>query len=205
MNNGISANLKTFNFVINSKFNRLYYQMTAEEFKNKVIPYSRKLYPMLRRILKDEEETQDALQDLMIKLWGKKKELVKCNNLNSYIIAVAKNYSFDLLKKKRPSTIGEKEEYKILNIEATDLEPDIKEKYEQVRKVIDNLPEKYKTVIQMRDIDGFSFEEIQEFTGYEIPNIRVILSRARLKVKEGVEKIYGYENGKEKQIARQIL
>jgi RNA polymerase sigma-70 factor (ECF subfamily) len=179
--------------------------MTAEEFKNKVIPYSRKLYPMLRRILKDEEETQDALQDLMIKLWGKKKELVKCNNLNSYIIAVAKNYSFDLLKKKRPSTIGEKEEYKILNIEATDLEPDIKEKYEQVRKVIDNLPEKYKTVIQMRDIDGFSFEEIQEFTGYEIPNIRVILSRARLKVKEGVEKIYGYENGKEKQIARQIL
>ena len=179
--------------------------MTAEEFKNKVIPYSRKLYPMLRRILKNDEETQDALQDLMVKLWGKKKELKSCTNLNSYIITVAKNYSFDLLKKKRPSTIRENEEYKILNIEATGPEPDIKEKYEQVRKVINDLPEKYRTIIQMRDIDGFSFEEIQEFTGYEISNIRVILSRARMKVKEEVEKIYDYENGRKRQTARQIL
>ncbi|WP_262921349.1 RNA polymerase sigma factor [Maribellus maritimus] len=179
--------------------------MTAEEFKNKVIPYSRKLYPMLKRILKDEEETQDALQELMIKLWNKKNELIKCSNLNSYIVTAAKNYSFDLLKKKRPSTFGENEEYKILNIESTETQPDVKEKYEQVRKIIDDLPEKYKTVIQMRDIDGFSFEEIQEFTGYEVPNIRVILSRARLKVKQEVEKIYDYENGRERQIARQIL
>lgn len=160
---------------------------------------------MLKRILKDEEETQDALQDLMIKLWSKKKELVKCTNLNSYIITAARNYSFDLLKKKRPVTIGENEKYKLLNMEADEPGPDIKEKYEQVWKVINDLPEKYKTVIRMRDIDGFSFEEIQEYTGYEIPNIRVILSRARLKVKEEVEKIYNYENGREKQTARQIL
>lgn len=179
--------------------------MTADEFKNKVIPYSRKLYPMLKRILKNDEETQDALQDLMIKLWGRKKELANCTNLNSYIITTARNYSFDLLKKKRPSAIGENEEYKLLNIEAAEPEPEIKEKYEQVKKVINDLPEKYRTVIQMRDIDGFSFEEIQEFTGYEIPNIRVILSRARLKVKGEVEKIYDYENGRKKQIARQIL
>lgn len=160
---------------------------------------------MLRRILKNEEETQDALQDLMIKLWRRKKELAKCTNLNSYIITVAKNYSFDLLKKKRPLTFGENEEYKILNIETNENKPDIKEKYDQVRKVIDKLPEKYRTVIRMRDIDGFSFEEIREFTGYEIPHLRVILSRARLKVKEEVEKIYNYEKGNERQVTRQIL
>ncbi len=179
--------------------------MTTEEFKDKVIPYSRKLFPMLKRILKDEEETQDALQDLMIKLWCKRKELDSCTNLSSYIITTAKNYSFDLLRKKRPSTIDENEEYKILNIETADTEPDIKEKYLQVQKVINDLPEKYRMVIRMRDIDGFSFEEIREFTGYEIPNIRVILSRARIKVKEEVEKIYNYENGGKKQTARQIL
>lgn len=179
--------------------------MTAEEFKNKIIPYSKKLYPMLRRILKNEQETQDALQDLMMKLWHRKKELTKCTNLNSYIVTIARNYSFDLLKKKRPSVFEENKEYKILNIEAYGNEPDIKEKYDQVRKVIDGLPQKYKTVIQMRDIDGFSFEEIQEFTGYEIPHLRVILSRARLKVKEEVEKIYNYEKGNERQIAQQIL
>jgi RNA polymerase sigma-70 factor, ECF subfamily len=43
--------------------------MTEDEFKNSVLPYSRKLYPMLKRILKDGEETRDALQELMARLW----------------------------------------------------------------------------------------------------------------------------------------
>lgn len=179
--------------------------MTTEEFKNTIIPFSRKLYPMILRILKDEEETRDALQELMVKLWNKRSELEKCANQNAYIIAVARNYCFDLLKKKRPSIFSENEEHKLLNLEAGGLSPDVKEKYEQVHKIIEELPEKYKTVIRMRDIDGFGFEEISEFTGFEIPTIRVILSRARLKVKQEVEKIYNYEMGSEKQFARQIL
>lgn len=179
--------------------------MTTEEFKNTVIPFSRKLYPMLKRILKDEEETRDALQDLMVKLWNNRKALAKCTNQQAYIITIAKNYSFDLLKKKRPATMNENEEYKALNLQANETEPDIREKFEHVHKIIEALPEKYRIVIQMRDIDGFSYEEIQEFTGFEIPNIRVILSRARLKVKQEVEKIYKYENGNARQFARQIL
>jgi RNA polymerase sigma-70 factor, ECF subfamily len=192
-------------FVINLKSNRPYYQMTAEEFKNTVIPFSRKLYPMLKRILKDEEETRDALQDLMLKLWKKRHELDNCENPNAYIIVVAKNYCFDLLKKKRPSIIGEKEEYRLLNVETKDLHPEVKEKFEHVHKSIEKLPEKYRAVIQFRDIDGFSFEEIKEMTGLEVPYIRVILSRARLKVKTEVEKIFNYEVGNEKQVSRQRL
>jgi RNA polymerase sigma-70 factor (ECF subfamily) len=179
--------------------------MTGEEFKNTVIPFSRKLYPMLKRILKDEEETRDALQDLMLKLWNKRHELDNCENPNAYIIAVSKNYSFDLLKKKRPSNIGEKEEYLLLNLETADLHPEVKEKYEHVHKVIEKLPEKYRAVIQFRDIDGFSFEEIKEITGFEVPYIRVILSRARTKVKQEVEKIFNYEVKNEKQVSQQIL
>lgn len=168
--------------------------MTAEEFKNKVIPYSTKLYPLIFRILKNEEETRDALQDLMLKLWNKRTDLNKCSNLTAYIITTAKNYSFDLLKKKRPSTFREKDEYKILNIEENSFDPEKREKYEYVHQTIEKLPDKFKTVIRLRDIDGFTFEEIKEMTGYEITHIRVILSRARLKVREEIEKIYDYEN-----------
>jgi RNA polymerase sigma-70 factor, ECF subfamily len=177
--------------------------MTAEEFKNKVIPFSRKLYPMLFRILKNEEETRDALQDLMVKLWNKKDDLVKCSNQTAYIITTAKNYSFDLLKKKRPVRMGKNDEYKILNIESGDVHHETKEKYEHVKKAINKLPEKYRTIIQLRDIDGFSFDEIKEMTGFEVPYLRVILSRARLKVKQEVEKIYDYDRTRE--IAQQIL
>ncbi|WP_321370580.1 sigma-70 family RNA polymerase sigma factor [uncultured Draconibacterium sp.] len=177
--------------------------MTTKEFKNTVIPYSVKLYPMLFRILKNEEETRDALQELMLRLWNRKDELVKCTNQSAYIITMARNYSFDLLKKKRPKVMDEKQEYRILNVEADGADSDTIERYEKVKQVINDLPEKYKTVIQLRDIDGFSFDEIKEMTGYEVANLRVILSRARQKVKEKIEKIYDYDtSGK---YARQIL
>lgn len=175
------------------KVNRQYYQMTSEEFKNNVIPYSTKLYPMIFRILKNEEETRDALQDLMLKLWDKKTELDKCSNLPAYIITIAKNYSFDLLKKKRPKVLGEKDEYRILRIEEKGIDHEKREQYEYIHKTIEKLPEKYKTVIRLRDIDGLTFEEIKEMTGFEITHIRVILSRARMKVRSEIEKIYDYE------------
>ncbi|WP_319500000.1 sigma-70 family RNA polymerase sigma factor [uncultured Draconibacterium sp.] len=177
--------------------------MTTEEFKNTVIPYSVKLYPMLFRILRNEEETRDALQELMLRLWNRKDELVKCTNQSAYIVTMARNYSFDLLKKKKPQAIDEKHEYMILNTEADGTDSDTIERYEKVKQVIKDLPEKYRTVIELRDIDGFSFEEIKDITGYEVANLRVILSRARQKVKEEVEKIYDYDtSGK---YARQIL
>ncbi len=167
--------------------------MTAEEFKNKALPYSKKLYPMLFRILKNQEETRDALQDLMVKLWAKKNELENCSNLNSYIYTMAKNLGLDLLKKKRPSVIGINEEHQILNFTEENQEQDAIEKLEHVRRVIQKLPEKMRTVIEMRDIDGFTFDEIKDITGFETAHIRVILSRARMKVKNEIEKIYEYD------------
>ncbi len=177
--------------------------MTTEEFKNTVIPFSRKLYPMLFRILKNEEETRDALQDLMVKLWDKRNDLAQCNNQTAYIITMSKNHSLVLLKNKRPSRIGKNEEHKIQNLANDDNGQDAKEKFEHVRSAIEALPEKYRNVIMLRDIDGFEFDEISEMTGYEVPYIRVILSRARQKVKEEVEKKYDYDqSGK---FVRQIL
>lgn len=177
--------------------------MSTEEFKNTIIPYSQKLYPMLYRILRNEEETRDALQDLMVKLWKKRNDLKKCSNQSAYIITMARNYSFDLLKKKKPILVDEHDDHKILNIEAPEVSQETREKYNHVHKIIENLPEKYKTVIRFRDIDGLSFDEIKELTGDETATIRVILSRARLKVKHEIEKIYNY--GTEKKYVEKIL
>ncbi len=107
-----------------------------------------------------------------------------------------KTTSFDVLKKKRPVVVGENDEFRLINIEEKSFDPDKREKFEYIHKTIEQLPDKYKTVIKLRDIDGFTFEEIKEFTGFEITHIRVILSRARLKVKKEIEKIYNYDETK---------
>lgn len=177
--------------------------MTEEEFKIEVIPFTRKLYPMMKFILKDQEEARDALQEMMYKLWRSRNELAKWKNPQAYIVTMAKNYCYDLLKKKKPSRIEDNVSGSFLHLEDGISDHELKEKYEQVRLIIDSLPEKHRQVIRLRDVDGFEFEEIKVLTGLEISNIRVILSRARQKVKEELKKIYDYED--KRQTAGKIL
>ena len=178
--------------------------MSTEDFKNTIIPFVRKLYPMMKRFLKDEEDAKDAVQDLMVKLWDKRNDIDAAINRNSYIAAMAKNYCLDSLKKKRFVSIKDNDP-KVLKLLVSEPGIEIMEKLERVNQVIDKLPEKYREIIKLRDIDGFSFDEISTMTGFEVPHLRVILSRSRLKVREELVKIYDYERGTNRLFAEKIL
>lgn len=179
--------------------------MTAEQFKNDILPWSRKLYPMVKRLLKHDAEVQDALQDVMLKLWDKRQKLLQFEKPEAYILTVCRNHCLDLLKKKRPQTMDESQEYQLANLPQQGANMDAMEKLAIVRQVMEKLPEKYREVIQYREIDGFDFEEIKVMTGFEVAHLRVILSRARLKLKEEISKIYDYEAGENKQAVGGIL
>ena len=169
--------------------------MTSDEFKIQILPWARRLYPVIRRLLKNDAETQDAIQDLMMKLWDKKDFLQKMENIDAYILRMARNHCLDLMKKRKPVYLGDEEQRRLVNVPDKEGDSDHLEKFDHVRKVIETLPEKYRQVIQYRDIDGFEFDEIMELTGHEVPYIRVLLSRARGMVKTEIQKIYSYEKG----------
>jgi len=168
--------------------------MTTEEFKSRMLPYARRLYPLVKRILCSEEETRDALQELMIKLWNKRHDLQNCSNLDGFVATVARNFCFDLKKERKLPLLDPADEGRMVApLAENDLE--IREKLEHVHQIMKKLPDKYREVLQLREIEGFSFEEIRALTGYEIPYIRVLLSRSRMKVREELIKIYDYERG----------
>ena len=179
--------------------------MTAEQFKMDILPWSRKLYPMVKRLLKNDAEVQDALQDVMLKLWNKRQKVNQFDKPDAYILTVCRNHCLDVLKKKRAYLMEEEDDHKLINLPQQGVSMDAREKLDIVRQVIDKLPKKYREVIQFREIDGFEFEEIKAMTGYEVPHLRVILSRARLKIKEEIRKIYDYETGENKQAAGRLL
>jgi RNA polymerase sigma-70 factor (ECF subfamily) len=64
-----------------------------------------------------------------------------------------------------------------------------------MRQLIEALPEQQKLILHLRDVEEYSFEEIQEVTGMTVNNIRVILSRARKEVRDGYLKANRYESG----------
>lgn len=166
--------------------------MTTEDFKQQMMPYARKLYPMMKRILCSDEDTRDALQELMIRLWNKRKELKSCQNLDAYVAVAARNFCFDVRKRKKFPSTDYPLEFMIPGMNSEN-QLDASEKLSWVHQVISQLPEKYREVLLMREMDGLSIEEIHHLTGYEMPYIRVLLSRSRNKVREEIEKIYNYE------------
>lgn len=75
---------------------------------------------------------------------------------------------------------------------ADDLE--LREEAQQVRRIIAHLPEQQQRIVALRDVKGCSYEEIERITGLGATNVRVLLSRARKKIRDEFNKWSNYEN-----------
>jgi len=167
--------------------------MTIEDFKIKVVPVSDKLFRFANRILSNREEAQDIVQEVLLKLWTMREKLNEYNSIEGLAMTIARNKSLDRLKAlqiRRTTDDHPEAEYS---------QPDPAEKMQidetvkYVEKVIGSLPHPQNMVIQLRDVEGFSFEEISEMMEMTVNNIRVSLSRARKTVRDELIKSHSYE------------
>jgi len=157
--------------------------MELEDFKIKVIPLKNKLFRIAKRLLNDYELAEDAMQEIMIKLWEKRFELDKHPNIEAFSVTVTKNYCIDILRAKKVSTIEINEEILENRMDNPDNSFEKSELQMLVSKAIAYLPEMQRLVLQLREIEGYSIEEIAFMLDTSIGNVRVILSRARLQLK----------------------
>lgn len=164
--------------------------MTRTEFNNLVHRLSKKLYIYAYRILRDQEGSEDAVQEIFIKLWKMNEKLGEYESVDALATTMVKNYCIDQLRKLKhikPDDESAMAHYHDLNPTPHD-ELEINETYALMERIINNLPEKYRVIIHLRDIDGLSFEEIADKTGQNINTIRVNLSRARKTVRDEYKK-----------------
>jgi RNA polymerase sigma-70 factor (ECF subfamily) len=136
-------------------------------------------------------------------LWNKNKNknknkndgLAEYKSVEALAMTMTKNYCFDQLKSKRASNL------KIVHNNFTDREASLQQKLEDsdtwnwVEKIINNLPEQQKLIIQMRDIEQYEFEEIAKILEMNETAIRVALSRARKTIRENMTKTHNYGIG----------
>lgn len=167
--------------------------MTSSEFKDKIISLSPRIYPMVARMLQSEEDARDAIQEIMYRLWKSRKKLASHPNCSAYVFLTARNYCLDQLKSRKMfEEIDSIIEY---NITKSRDQFEDKESSVLIKKIIEELPDKQKTTVVLRDIDGLEFNEIEALTGEKIENIRVHLSRARKSIGKKLTEIYEYEYG----------
>ena len=103
---------------------------------------------------------------------------------------MTRNHCLDRLRKKGRELY---EDTRPIDTRADDMDPhreiENREKFRSIIKIISDLPEKYRKIIELRDLDGHSYEEIEKELGENLNTIRVNLSRARKMVREKLIKL----------------
>lgn len=137
-------------------------------------------------------EAEDITQDVFVKLWNKKQDLQQVNSIEAYAMTVTKNVCLDKLK-ARKAIIIELLAYE-LPLQAADPndQAEIANQRKLMNTIINNLPEQQKMIIQLREIEGYEFEEIATISDMNVNAVRVALSRARKTIKEELVKMYNY-------------
>jgi RNA polymerase sigma factor (sigma-70 family) len=167
--------------------------MSPDEFRNRVIPMGPKLYTFAFRFLNNREESEDVAQEIMIKLWEKRDELVRYNSTEALAMTMTRNLCLDRLRHRKYEVTDDGQD-SVLRLTGDEPSEDLEntEASEMIKAIINRINEPYKSAIILRDIEGLTYEESSEITGLTINALRVNLSRARKMVREEMIKIYSY-------------
>ena len=159
--------------------------MIASDFKTQVLPVSRKLLRFAAQFLRDEEAARDVVQDVFLKLWQKRDELSDVGNIEAFAVRMTRNQCLDVIRADKSTELKKGQAGPQVH-DSTDvhLNMELSETATQIKNLIGRLPDLQQRVMQLRDIEQFTFEEIEEITGLNANSIRVNLSRARKKVRE---------------------
>ena len=160
--------------------------MTHDEFKKRFMPLQQMLYRKAYSMLCDRCEAEDAVQSLYLKLWERKETLKSLATPEAYCTTILKNICIDRWRTLRAH--NEEEQIDSGTIIETPPETDKREAEECLQHFLAGLPEQQRKIIQMR-MNGNTFAEIEEITGLQQTNIRVIISRIRKKFREFYDNI----------------
>ena len=152
--------------------------------------YKDKLINFIYHYLKDSESAEDVVQETMIKLYQKKHYYKEIAKFSTWLYTIAKNLANTELRKRKNRKITLLSHFsnddKTYEIPSDDLEIGQQVQTDVVNEIIKNavnqLSEKFKTVIILRDIQEISYEEISEIIGIPIGTVKSRINRARLQL-----------------------
>lgn len=164
--------------------------MKEIDFRRDLLPHKDKLYRLALRITLQRPEAEDVVQETLIRAWERREELGNVESVEAYLLTVCRNLAIDRRDKKdnQNVSLGEEE----MELPASDISPQERLEYEErlrrVHELFSKLPERQRTVMQLRDIEGLSYRETAQAMGITEDVVRVTLHRARAAIRQAFEK-----------------
>ena len=166
--------------------------MTQAEFLNLVMPFKDKVFRLAKRLLVSKEEAEDATQEILLKLWNNKEQIQNYKNVEAFSMTMTKNFCLDKLKSKHAQNLKiVHNNYQDNNV-SLQKQVEVNDSLDWVSKIMEELPEQQKIILQLRDIEQYDFSEIAKMLDMNETAIRVSLSRGRKTLREKLTKTHNY-------------
>ena len=157
--------------------------MTTKEYNLAIDAYSDNIYRFALKHLKNEMSAKDVVQETFMKVWVKHEE-VAYEKVKSYLFTTAYHAIVDWVNKEKRNGDFEKVEH------TATTEFSISFDLEKIlNEALDKLPEIQKTVVLLRDYEGYNYAEIAEITELSESQVKVYIFRARQALKDYIKRL----------------
>lgn len=163
-------------------------------FRNDVLPLKDVLYRLALRITLSHEEAEDIVQDTLIKVWNRRDEWQTLESIEAYSMTICRNLALDAIKKKDNNNESLEQGIAETSYQTSDpYELMIrKDRIEMVKQLVNRLPEKQRSCLQLRDFEGKTYKEIAEILAITEEQVKVNIFRARRSIKQQFDKADSY-------------
>lgn len=169
--------------------------MSSEVFISQIMPIKQKLYRFALRLLGNEEDAKDIIQDALVKVWHNKEKMGELQNLEAWCMRITRNLALDKIKSRKYRKTDDLDRAQEVPATQQQNPHQTAEQSDLMRRVhglINKLPEKFRTILQLRDMDGLSYQEIADVLEIEMSEVKVNLHRARKQVREQLQNLHVY-------------
>ena len=168
--------------------------MKKVSFRNDVLPLKDILYRLALRITLDSAEAEDIVQDTLIRIWTRREQWDEIENIEAFALTICRNLALDRAEKQENNHLELDEQ----RMECPDQAPTPLDHAQQhdriklVRQLVDSLPEKQRSCVQLRDFEGKPYKEIADILGITEQQVKVNIFRARQTIKQRFKQIDDY-------------
>ena len=167
--------------------------MDRDGFQHSILPLKHRLFRFAKSLLRSEHEAEDAVQDVLIKLWDQRASLDQVRQIEAWSMRVMRNHCLDRIKSRRHRVVDLAEAPAMRHPDADPgMTTEWRDTYANVRAIIRELPENQRTVLHLREVEQLSYKEIVETTGMSMDSVKVNLFRARRTVRERYHHLAAY-------------
>lgn len=152
------------------------------------------LYRLALRITCNNAEAEDVVQDTLIKVWNRRERWEEIESMEAFCMTICRNLALDKIKKmgNQHDSLDDSQQDRPSALNNPYEEMNQKDRIQLVRRIVDELPEKQRTCIQLRDFEGKSYKEVAEIMLISEDQVKINIFRGRQTIKQRFKELDDY-------------